>query len=113
MDTLTVEELKQTPSRLVEDAARGEVALVVDQGLPAFFAMPVDEALLTRGAKVALAMRLFDQEIVGLEGAARMAGISQSEMIDCLGVARIPVVRYGPGELEAEIAHAMRLADRG
>jgi predicted HTH domain antitoxin len=114
MDTLTVEELKQTPSRLVEDAARGEVALVVDQeGLPAFFAMPVDEALLTRGAKVALAMRLFDQEIVGLEGAARMAGISQSEMIDCLGAARIPVVRYGPGELEAEIANAMRLVDRG
>lgn len=114
MDTLTVEELKQTPSRLVEDAARGEMALVVDQeGQPAFFVMPVDETLLTRGAEVALAMRLFDQEIVGLEGAARMAGISQSEMIDCLGAARIPVVRYAPGELEAEIAHALKLADRG
>lgn len=113
MDTLTVEELKHAPGRLVDDAARGEVALVVDQGQPAFFALPVDETLLTRGAKVALAMRLFDQEILGLEGAAKLAGISQSEMIDCLGVARIPVARYGEGELEAEIAHGMRLADRG
>jgi len=113
MDTLTVEDLKHTPNRLVDDAARGEVALVINQGQPAFFTLPFDETLLTRGAKVALAMHLFNQEIVGLEGAARIAGVSQSEMIDCLGEARIPVVRYGPGELEAEIAHAMQLADRG
>lgn len=113
MDTLTVEDLKRSPERLVEDTARGEVALVVDQGQPAFFAMPVDETLFTRGAKVALALRLFAQDIVGLEGAATLAGISQSEMIDCLAEARIPVVRYAPGELEAEITHALRLADRG
>lgn len=113
MDTLTVDELKRAPGRLVDDVARGEVALVLDQGQPAFFALPVDETLLTRGAKVALAIRLFDQEIVGLEGAACIAGMSQSEMIDCLGQARIPVVRYGPGELEAEIAHAMQIAGRG
>ncbi len=40
--------------------------------------------------------------------AACIAGLSISEMIDELGNRKMPVVRYGPGELEAEIAYAMQ-----
>ena len=113
MDTLTVDDLRASPDRRVADAARGEAALVVDEGRPLLFALPVDEALLTHGASLALAVRLFDQEVLGLEGAARMAGISQSEMIDHLGALKIPVVRYSPEELEEEMKDVERLAGRG
>ncbi|WP_123105238.1 UPF0175 family protein [Acidithiobacillus sulfuriphilus] len=112
MDTLTVEDLKSSPDRLVGDAARGEAALVVDQGRPLLFALPVDETLLTHGAKLALAVKLFDQDLVGLEGAARIAGISQSEMIDHLGALHIPVVRYSTEELKAELDNLERFAGR-
>jgi CheY-like chemotaxis protein len=105
---------RHIPVIFLASDARFELKLAAaSAGGDLFFALPVDETLLTHGAKVALAVRLFDQEIVGLEGAAKIAGISQSEMIDHLGALRIPVLRFGPGELDAEIANAMRLADRG
>ncbi|MHB8745546.1 MAG: UPF0175 family protein [Gammaproteobacteria bacterium] len=115
MDTFTVDDLMSSPDRLLKDALRGESALVVDQGLgrALFFALPVDESLLTYGAKRALAVHLFDQDIVGLEGAARIAGISQSEMIDHLGSLHIPVVRYSAEELEVELSEALPLRPRG
>jgi predicted HTH domain antitoxin len=103
MDTLTVDDLKARPERLLADAARGEAALIVDEGRPLLFALPVDETLLTYGARLALAVRLFEQEVIGLEGAARMAGLTQSEMVDHLGALKISLVRYSPGELEEEI----------
>lgn len=112
MDTLTVEDLKSFPERLVGDAARGESVLVLDQGRPLLFALPVDETLLTYGAKLALAVQLFDQGLAGLEGAARIAGISQSEMINHLGALKIPVVRYSEAELEAELDNLGQFAGR-
>lgn len=112
MDTFTVDDLMSSPDRLLKDAARGESALVVDQGRALFFALPVDETLLTYGAKRALAVHLFDQDIVGLEGVARIAGISQSEMIDHLGALHISVVRYSAEELEVELNGLERFAGR-
>ncbi|MHB8249240.1 MAG: UPF0175 family protein [Acidithiobacillus sp.] len=79
------------------------------------FALPVGETLLTHGAKLALAVKLFDQDLGGLEGAARIADISQSEMIDHLGALHIPVVRYCIEEFKAEMDNFERLlvADSG
>lgn len=113
MDTLTVEELKQTPTRLVEDAARGEVALVVDQGQPAFMAIPLGKGLDAVAVRIELAARLFDREQVSLGIAARIAGLSIGEMIDELGRRKVPVVRYTPEELAQELEYARTLADRG
>lgn len=113
MDTLTVEELKQSPSRLVEDAARGEVTLVVDQGQPAFMAVPLGKGLDAAAVRIELAARLFDQEQVSLGIATRIAGLSIGEMIDELGRRKIPVVRYTPEELAREVEYARTLADRG
>lgn len=113
MQTFTIRDLRDRTGELVRDAEAGKLSLVTKHGHPVFVAVPFDEGLLKHGVATSLAVRLFDQEVIGLEGAARIAGLSQSELIDVLGEQGIPVLRFGPGELEAEIDEAIRIADRG
>lgn len=74
-------------------------------------AVPLGKGLNATEARLELAVNLFDKEQISMGIAACIAGLSISEMIDELGSRKIPVVRYGQGELEAEIADAMQLAD--
>ena len=53
---------------------------------------------------MALAVKLFDDEVVSVGKAAKLAGMSQSEFIDHLGALKIPVVRYGKEELGKELS---------
>ena len=104
MDTLTVDDVAEQPTRIIHDAEKGEIALVTKEGRPLFVAVPVDEQLIKLGLPLALAIRLYEQEAVSLGKAAQIAAVSVSEFIDHLGARRIPVVRYSPKELEQEIA---------
>lgn len=54
--------------------------------------------------RVALAVKLFDGEVVSLSKAAKLAGMCQSEFIDHLGALKISVIRYGKVELEQEVS---------
>ena len=49
-------------------------------------------------------VKLFDDEVISLGKAARLAGLPQGEFIDHLGALKIPVVRYGKEELQRELA---------
>ena len=60
---------------------------------------------------VDLAAALFDCEQVSLGLAARIAGLSNSEMIDELGRRRIPVVRYSVKDLDPEIEYLRPVGD--
>jgi predicted HTH domain antitoxin len=66
--------------------------------------MPFDEAMLRAGVRVALAVKLFDDEVLSLGKAAKLAGVSQSEFINHLGALKIPLARYGADELAQEVA---------
>lgn len=63
-----------------------------------------EETLLTKDVRVALAVRLFDDEVISIGMAANLAGMHQSEFIDHLGALKIPLVRYGKKELQQEMA---------
>ena len=104
MDTLTVDDVAEQPTRIIHDVEKGEIALVTKEGRPLFVAVPVDEKLIELGLPLALAIRLYEQETVGLGKAAEIAAVSVGEFIDHLGARRIPVVRYSPEELEQELA---------
>jgi prevent-host-death family protein len=104
MDTFTIRDLRERTGELVHDAEAGELSVVTKHGRPVFVAVPFDETMLREGVKVALAVKLFDSEVVSLGKAAKLAGMSQSEFIDHLGVLKIPVVRYERDELEREVA---------
>ncbi|MEW5789790.1 MAG: UPF0175 family protein [Pseudomonadota bacterium] len=76
-------------------------------------AVPLGIGLNATEVRLELAVSLFDQEQISMGVAARVAGLSISEMIDELGKRKIPVARYGPGELEQELEYVSVLADRG
>ena len=104
MQTLTVEDLTRQPQRLLEDTERGELSLVTRSGAPVMLAVPLAGGLDAREVRLELAARLYDREQISLGAAARIAGVSYSEMIDELGQRDIAVIRLEPGDLERELA---------
>ena len=103
MQTFTIRDLRDRTGELVRDAEAGKLSIVTKHGQPVFVAVPFDENLIKNGVNIALATRLFDEEKITLGQGAKLAGLSQSAFIDLLGVLQIPVTRYAPGELEAEL----------
>lgn len=104
MRTLTADELNQRPQLLVDEAEHGEPSLVTRDGEPLLLSVPLGKGLESRSVRIELAARLFDREQISLGLAARIAGLSYSEMIDELGQRQISVIRLEPGELERELA---------
>jgi prevent-host-death family protein len=103
MDTFTVRDLRERTGELIRDAEAGKLSVVTKHGRPVFVAVPWSESMLRDGLQVALAIKLFDEEVVSLGRAARIADLSVEEFIGRLGALGIPVVRYPPEELEAEL----------
>lgn len=104
MESFTVRDLRERTGDLIRDAEAGKLSVITKHGQPVFVAVPFDETLLREGVRVALAIKLYDEEVVSLGKAAKLAGVSLSEFINHLGSLQIPVVRYGRADLEAELA---------
>jgi prevent-host-death family protein len=104
MDTFTVRDLRERTGELIRDAEEGRLALVTKHGQPVFIAVPFDEWLVRFGLPVALAMRLYEEGVVSLGQASRIAGLAEEEFIERLGAAGVAAARYAADELESEIA---------
>lgn len=103
METFNIRDLRNRTGDLVRAAEHGQLSLVTKHGHPVFLAVPFDEALLQSGVKTSLAIGLFVENKLGLAGAAKLAGVSASEMLDILAKRQIPVVDYSKDELEDEL----------
>lgn len=104
MQTLTDDDLQRAPQQLLADARRGELTVVTTDGRPVMLAVPIADGAPMRSALVDLAAALYDREEITLGTAARIAGISYSEMVDELGRREIATIRTTPEELERELA---------
>lgn len=104
MEAFTIRDLRNRTGDLVRGAENGELSIVTKHGQPVFLAVPFDEALLKSGVQRSMAAHLFAQELLTLAQAAKLAGLSVSEMIDELGSRDIPVANYSEEELKDELA---------
>ena len=104
MHTLTDEELQRAPLQLLADAQRGEITVVTTGGRPVMMAVPLTDGVPMRSALVDVAAELYNREEISLGTAARIAGMSYSEMIDELGRREIDTIRTTPEELGRELA---------
>ena len=104
MLTLTDEDLQRAPQQLLADARRGKLTVITTDGRPMMLAVPLADGAPMRSALVDMAAALFDREEISLGTAARIAGMSYSEMIDELGRRGIDTIRITPQELERELA---------
>ena len=103
MDTFTVRDLRERTGELIRDAEVGQLAIITKHGRPVFIALPFDELLMKLGVNVALAMKLFQSEVLSLGKAAKLANYSVSEFSDFLANAGIPSVNYPPEDLDREL----------
>jgi predicted HTH domain antitoxin len=104
MHTLTTEDLARQPQRLLDEAARGGASLVTRAGEAVLLAVPLGASVDANEVRMELAARLYDSQQISLGVAARIAGLSYSEMIDALGARGIATIRLEPGDLERELA---------
>lgn len=104
METFTIRDLRERTGELVRGAKAGQLSLVTKHGVEVFVAMPFDEELLRSGVRVALAVKLFDDEVISLGKATKLAGVPYIEFVNHLGALKIPITRYAEDELEKELA---------
>lgn len=104
MYTLTDDELKREPQTLLDETQRGEVTIVTVDGRAVLMAVPLVDGVPSDTVLLDLAAALYDREKISLGKAARISGLSYSEMIDELGRRDIATIRLAPGELERELA---------
>lgn len=104
MLTLTDDELQREPSRLLDDAHRGQVTVVTNQGRALLMTVPLDHGAPAPGALLDLAATLYDSQQISLGRAAEIAGLGYADMMDELGRRGIATMRLRPGELERELA---------
>lgn len=103
MEMFTVRDLRNSTGELIRKAELRHLSLITKHGQPVFVAVPFDDALLESGVGVSLAIRLFTSQQATLVHAARVAGVSASEMMDILAKKKIPVVDYSKEELADEL----------
>jgi len=104
LETFTIRDLRERTGELVRSAEEGKLSIITKHGQGVFVAMPFDEATLRSGVRVALAVKLFDEEALSLGKAAKLAGVAQSDFINHLGALKIPLARYGADELAQEVS---------
>ncbi len=104
MRTITDDEFLRSPQLLLDESHRSSATLVTANGRATLMSVPLENGVPVQAALLDLAATLFDQELISLGKAARIAGLSYSEMIDELGRRNIATIRLAPGELERELA---------
>jgi len=103
MDTFTVRDLREHTGTLIHDAEEGKLSLVTKHGRPVFLAVPFTQDLLDLGLRPAIAIKLYKEETLTLEKAAKLAGITIEAFIEKLGQLGIATVTYSADEIEKEL----------
>lgn len=105
MKALSIRELKNNPSAALREAQADDLVVVMNRQQPQ--ALLVDLARLggadLAGVKFALAVALFRQGQVSLGYAARVAGLSVSDLIERFGRMGIPIVTMDDRDLDHEL----------
>ena len=102
MKTFTVRDLREHTGTLIHNAESGKLALITKHGRPVFVALPFSEELLKSGLASAFAVNLYQEGVLTLGKAAKLANCSPEAFIEILGNLGIPSVSYSVSELSKE-----------
>lgn len=103
MHTFSDHDLHRQPQQLLDDARRGEPAIVTVDGEPVMMTLPLGKGLGAPAVLLDLAATLYDREQISLGMAARIAGLGYVEMLDELARRGIPTLRQAPGDLARDL----------
>lgn len=103
LDVFSARDLRINAGELLKDAENGQLSIITKHGKPAILAIPFDEKLLNWGVDKDLALALFENKLITLAKAAKLAGLSIEDFLDILSEAKIDAVDYPAEDLVKEI----------
>ncbi len=99
----SVRDLKTHTSSMIRDAENGCVSIITKRGKPTALTLPFDRRLVDLGVGKALALVLFQNGLITLQKASRLADMPLDEFMDLLAEHDITAVDYPPEELDDEM----------
>ena len=102
--SVTNRALRENPGVLSQSAAAGEFVLVTNRNDPIALAIPFSDELLRAGVHVDLAVKLFEEGVVSLVKAARLAKMPVEDFMNTLASLGVAVVDQSSEELSSDIA---------
>lgn len=98
-----IDDLIHHSAELVKETKDGKTSLLVENNEPVAAVLFFSETMLKEGMRVALAMKLFDGELVSVGQAAKLAELLLALFMESCSALGIPVARYESGEVEQEL----------
>ena len=102
-DVFSVRDLRVHSSTFLKGAEKGQISIITKHGKPAILALPFDQQLLKNGINMDLALKLYENKLISLSKAAKIASLSMEEFIDLIQDTGISIVDYSPEELNEEM----------
>ena len=112
IEVFSVRDLRLRSSELVREAEAGQVSIITKRGKPAVLALPFGSRLVDLGLDKDLALALFEQGLVTLAKAAKLAGVTQDVFMDLVAEAGLVAVDYPAEELADELRVDRVVTDR-
>lgn len=103
VDVFSVRDLRIRSNEYLKDAEMGRLSIVTKHGKPMILGVPFDKKLLDMGVDKDIAVLLFENNVISLKKAARLASVSLEEFIELLSGSGIDVVKYSAEELDGEM----------
>ena len=92
MQYFGIRDLRERIGDYTHEADSGVISIISRNGKPLTVNIPFDELLIELGAHKALAVKLYNEEVLTLNKAARYAGVKTDEFIKILGSAGCSVL---------------------
>lgn len=103
MDIFSVRDLRNRSSDMIRAIEAGRLSVITKWGRPSALAMPFDRRLIDLGVDKDLALVLFEQGVLTLAKAAKIADMTIDRFMDVLGETGLAAVDYSPEELDEEL----------
>ena len=98
-----IRNLRENIGTYAAQAKTGAISVITRNGMPLTVNIPFDETLVKLGAHKALAVKLYQEEVLTLNKAAKLAGMPMDKFIAVLGSAGISVFGYDADDVQREL----------
>ncbi len=103
MKTIGIRSLRENPSVLNQCANLGEYVLLTNRNQPMSLSIPFSQSLLDNGVHISMAVSLFEQGVITLVKAAKIAKMPVQDFLLCLNDYGVVVVEQSQQELHDDL----------
>ena len=103
MKTIGIRALRENPGVLSQYAAAGEFVLVTNRNDPISLSVPFDDDLLRSGVHLSVAVKLYEENVLTLVKAARLAKMPVEVFMQKLASFGVTVVDQSTEELVSDL----------